>query len=617
MRRISMHAVVSACLAIVAAAAVFAVTPEARSAELASLPTGPPGGVYNFYGNSVDTDPVAVPELPANVMQVAVGKADVSVDGVSIDNYNPDSDTCRCKRVWPVRQRSWLQVALMSDGTVRTWGSALQGQLGDGTNLPDGPAVDPGQQGRRTPQPVPGLTGVAQVSAGFASVLALKSDGTVWAWGDNSYGQAGPGAPAPGEGNAHPSVTTPVQVTGLPAVVQISAGDGFGIALAADGSVWVWGNGLWDTPGPRQDRRTPARVPVLANVAQVEAGYHHALALDSAGRVWGWGFSPNGQAGTHRTLGGNPMTFGATPLQIPGLPAGVSQIAAGFHRSYAIAGSDRSVWAWGGGGFLPGLNPNDVDETGHHDDDRDQHGWVSGPTGMRLTYTYDQTNLNNNEPLEISAATRTQRIFSRAAGAVQISANYGAFGVVLADGTVWDWDVNADRSGGALVQEPAAIIHGTTQIAIAAAGSSSNISLSLATRVAVPAVTGLSQSAAVDAIRMAGLTVGRITQEPGFPVSTVVAQNPPANTGRTPGDAVAITVLAGAGVQVPNVLGLTETAAIAALDAAGLGHTVTRVQDCSNPGKIVDQNPPGGTVTPSSTTVRITRDTGTTRTCDF
>jgi beta-lactam-binding protein with PASTA domain len=76
-------------------------------------------------------------------------------------------------------------------------------------------------------------------------------------------------------------------------------------------------------------------------------------------------------------------------------------------------------------------------------------------------------------------------------------------------------------------------------------------------------------------------------------------------------------VAAGAGVQVPNVLGLTETAAVTALDAAGLGHSVTRVQDCSNPGKIVDESPSGGTLTPSSTTVRLTLDTGTIKTYGF
>jgi beta-lactam-binding protein with PASTA domain len=134
--------------------------------------------------------------------------------------------------------------------------------------------------------------------------------------------------------------------------------------------------------------------------------------------------------------------------------------------------------------------------------------------------------------------------------------------------------------------------------------------------VAVPAVTGLNQNAATAAIQAAGLALAPLSYVSGSPSGTVLAQNPPAGAVIAPGSAVQLTVAA-VGVAVPNVLGLTDNAAITALDAVGLAHSITRVQDCSNPGRIVDQGPAGGSVAPSGSTVHLTHDTGTTRTCGF
>ena len=72
-------------------------------------------------------------------------------------------------------------VALAVDGTVWTWGSNINGQL----CAPDRQTQDP------VPRPIPGLTDVIQVAAGGNFTLALKSDGTIWACGDNKYGQLG------------------------------------------------------------------------------------------------------------------------------------------------------------------------------------------------------------------------------------------------------------------------------------------------------------------------------------------------------------------------------------------------------------------------------------------
>jgi alpha-tubulin suppressor-like RCC1 family protein len=75
-------------------------------------------------------------------------------------------------------------LALRKDGTVWAWGGNDKGQLGDGTTT-----------GRATPVQVSGLTGVTAMAAGYSHSLALRGDGTVWCWGDNEAGQLGDGKP--------------------------------------------------------------------------------------------------------------------------------------------------------------------------------------------------------------------------------------------------------------------------------------------------------------------------------------------------------------------------------------------------------------------------------------
>src|SRR6185436_7579276 len=84
-----------------------------------------------------------------------------------------------------------------------------------------------------TPVQVTGLTGVTAIASGAYHSLALKSDGTVWAWGYNYYGTLGDGTTT--------TRSTPVQVSGLTGVIAVSAGTLHSLALKSDGTVWAWG----------------------------------------------------------------------------------------------------------------------------------------------------------------------------------------------------------------------------------------------------------------------------------------------------------------------------------------------------------------------------------------
>ena len=135
--------------------------------------------------------------------------------------------------------------ALLTDGTVWAWGYGLQGQLGDGTD-----------QHHSTPVQVQGLTGVESIAAFNSTAYALKTDGTVWGWGDTYYGQLGLSLSWPWK------KSLPIQIAGLPPVRSIAAGAKSGYALATDGKLYAWGGNEYGQlgDGTRETRLSPVQV---------------------------------------------------------------------------------------------------------------------------------------------------------------------------------------------------------------------------------------------------------------------------------------------------------------------------------------------------------------------
>ncbi|SEC33036.1 chromosome condensation regulator RCC1 [Streptomyces sp. TLI_105] len=217
-------------------------------------------------------------------------------------------------------------VALLHDGTVRSWGGNSAGQLGDGTTT-----------SRSFAASVAGLSGVSSVTAGGNFALAVRG-GRVLAWGDNSYGQLGNGASA--AANA-PATSRPVRVQSLDKVKDIGAGCAHTVALREDGTVWTWGRNsnaqLGD--GSTTDRNTPGRVAGLSDVVGIAVGCHHTLALLADGSVRAWGRNANGQLGNDSTE--------ASPVPVPVHHLeNVASVHVGGHHSLAVL-DDGGVRAWG------------------------------------------------------------------------------------------------------------------------------------------------------------------------------------------------------------------------------------------------------------------------------
>ncbi|MGW4055682.1 RCC1 domain-containing protein [Streptomyces sp. NPDC004779] len=222
-------------------------------------------------------------------------------------------------------------LALLTDGTVLSWGGNTSGQLGDG-----------GTAQRGFPAAVAGLSGVSTVAAAGGPFALAVRDGRVLAWGTNAYGQLGNGLTTPdGAG----STTRPTGVQSLDGVEDVSGGCEHSVALRKDGTVWTWGrNSVGQLGnGGDTDRNTPQKVPGLDDVVAVAAGCLHTLALTADGTVKAWGHNAKGQLGDART------EHSKVPVDVQHLD-GVAKVFAGAYQSYAVM-RDGSVRAWGWNGL--------------------------------------------------------------------------------------------------------------------------------------------------------------------------------------------------------------------------------------------------------------------------
>ena len=271
-------------------------------------------------------------------------------------------------------------VALKSDGTVWAWGGNFTfGLLGNGTT-----------NEAHLPVQVSGLNSIIALGGRDYHTLAIASNGTVWAWGWNSTG-------ALGDGTTNATLV-PVQVVGLTNPSVVSAGYHFSIALMPDGTVYEWGLGR-----VIGHSYTPAQIPAFSNVTAISAGWDHALALKSDGTVWAWGKNSVGELGDGTT---NNSTI---PLPVTGL-SNIVAVSGGDWHSSALS-ADGIVWKWG---------RNDVGQLGN--------GAADGA--------------GNYVPHSVPAKIQLDNYGNGFSNVTMVAARDWHNIAVKSDGSVWQWGAN-------------------------------------------------------------------------------------------------------------------------------------------------------------------------------
>ncbi len=214
------------------------------------------------------------------------------------------------------------------------WGYNAFGQLGNGTTNSSSTPVTTALPG--------GVTATALATGGYHT-LAIGSDGNLYAWGDNGFGQLGDGTTN--------STSSPEEIT-LPGGVQpteIAAGIYDSFAVGSDGRVYAWGdNSLAELGnGTTTTATTPVAVSLPAGLTfhGLAAGNYTTFAIGSNGTLYGWGYNDKGQ------LGDNTVTTPLSPITVS-LPAGVqaADVAAGLHSALAVSTTGQ-VYAWGGNDY--------------------------------------------------------------------------------------------------------------------------------------------------------------------------------------------------------------------------------------------------------------------------
>jgi alpha-tubulin suppressor-like RCC1 family protein len=246
------------------------------------------------------------------------------------------------------------------DDPVYAWGNNGFGQLGD-NNLTIA-STNPVKVRYKNGTTHPPLTGITAVAAGGNHSLALDSNGTVWAWGSNLQGQLGLGEVTPKIGQ----LIFAEQVTSLVNITRIAAGGSHSLAMSSDGTVWSWGLNRFGQLGqglPDTKIRTPAMVVNaagtgnLTDVIHIAAGGSHSLFVTSDGNVWACGLNIFGQLGDgDETLKRKDAVVKVLKDKDPDIQlTGAIAIAAGLDHSLAIindgSGTKGTVWAWGSNDF--------------------------------------------------------------------------------------------------------------------------------------------------------------------------------------------------------------------------------------------------------------------------
>ena len=286
-------------------------------------------------------------------------------------------------------------MAVRANGYLYAWGDNAHGQLGPGGNQPSLIRVV-WSAGELAAAGLESNTGWVSVFAGGNHTVAIREDGSLWAWGSNTLGQLGDGT--------YVSRNTPrrVQPLGAPSDMRWALASLYGnhtLAIGEDGTLWAWGDNWHHQLGSGTTANVLTPTPIMSGTywRHVSTGYQHTFAIRKDGSLLGWGRNWVGEIGQGAT---GVLAYHPTPIEIGDVTIDWAHVAAGHQYTVAIR-TDGSLWAWG----------NNVD----------------GQLG-------DGTNTNRTSPVRIGADSDWVFVFAGENHTVAVREN----------GSVWTWGSNVD-----------------------------------------------------------------------------------------------------------------------------------------------------------------------------
>ena len=283
---------------------------------------------------------------------------------------------------------NWKQVScgqnhtasIKTDGTLWTWGYNSIGQLGDNT------AVNKSSPNTT----IAGGTNWKQVACGTFHTTAIKTDGTLWTWGYNGFGQLGNNSTVD---KSSPNTT----IAGGTNWKQVACGQSHTASIKTDGTLWTWGRDSYGQLGDNTTVNKSSPVTTIAggtNWKQVAGGNYHTASIKTDGTLWTWGRDNYGQLGDSNTVNKS------SPVQVSGGGTNWKQVACGYGYTATIK-TDGTLWTWG----------------------RDNYGQLG-----------DNTTVNKSSPNTTIAGGTNWK---------QVACGGGLFAAYIAaiktDGTLWTW----------------------------------------------------------------------------------------------------------------------------------------------------------------------------------
>ncbi|MDM1555989.1 T9SS type A sorting domain-containing protein [Chryseobacterium indologenes] len=265
-------------------------------------------------------------------------------------------------------------LGLKTDGTLWAWGNNADRQLGDGTSV-----------NRNSPLQIGEENNWMQISGGNYHSVALKTDGTLWSWGLNNSGQLGNGGGSAG---------IPTQIGTATDWSSAAASGFYTLAIKSNGTLWAWGQNNFGQlgDGTTTNRYIPTQIGTANDWKIVVPGVQNTLAIKTDGTLWAWGYNGTGQLGDGTTTQRN------SPIQV-GTDSDWKSVSVGSSHTLAIK-TNGTLWAWGSN--------------------------IYGQLG-------DGTTINSYTPIQIGTATNWQSVHGD---------SYFSSAAIKTDGTLWAWGWN-------------------------------------------------------------------------------------------------------------------------------------------------------------------------------